>query len=447
MNPPAARSPRIAARGSRVAGRESQPAARGEAVRAVATAAGAPSFDVTRVRADFPLLRRLSRGKPLVYLDNAATTQKPQVVLDAIVRYYTDLNANVHRGVHELSEVATDAYEAARGTIRAFLNARDTREIVFTRNATEGINLVAYSFGRANVSAGDEVVISAMEHHSNIVPWQLLCEEKGARLKVAPIDDSGELILEELARLLGPRTKLLAVTHMSNALGTVNPIAEIVQLAKAAGVPVLVDGSQAAYHMPVDVQALDCDFYVVTGHKLYGPTGIGALYGRQSRLEAMPPFMGGGDMIRSVTMAKSTWNELPYKFEAGTPHIAGAIGLGAALDYISSLGFDAIGPHEAALLEYGTARLEEVPGLRLIGTARRKASILSFVMEGIHPHDIGTIVDREGVAIRTGHHCAQPVMERFGVPATARASLAMYNTREDIDALVRALRRVRQVFG
>jgi cysteine desulfurase/selenocysteine lyase len=440
MNPPAARSPQLAAR-------ESQVAARGEPAGAVATAISVPAFDVSRIRADFPILRRQVRGKPLVYLDNAATTQKPQVVLDAITDYYTHLNANVHRGVHELSEVATDAYEAARRKIRAFLNAGDSREIIFTRNATEGINLVAYAFGRTNVSAGDEVVISAMEHHSNIVPWQLLCEEKGARLRVAPIDDTGELILEDLERLLGPRTKLLAITHMSNALGTVTPVADIVRLARAAGVPVLVDGSQAAYHMRVDVQALDCDFYVITGHKLYGPTGIGALYGKMSRLRAMPPFMGGGDMISSVTMEKSTWNELPYKFEAGTPHIAGAIGLGAALDYIGAIGFEAIGRHEAGLLEYGTARLEEIPGVRLIGTARRKASILSFVMDGIHPHDIGTIVDREGVAVRTGHHCAQPVMERFHVPATARASLAMYNTREDIDTLVRALARVREVFG
>ena len=415
--------------------------------RSVTTAVSPSPFDVSRVRADFPILRRQARGKPLVYLDNAATTQKPQAVLDAITRYYTDLNANVHRGVHELSEVATDAYEAAREKVRAFLNARDVREIVFTRNATEGINLVAYAFGRANVAAGDEIAITAMEHHSNIVPWQLLCEEKGARLRVAPIDDSGELILEELERMLGPRTKLLAVTHMSNALGTVTPVAEIAALARRAGVPVLVDGSQAAYHMPVDVQALDCDFYVITGHKLYGPTGIGALYGKKSRLQAMPPFMGGGDMISSVTMDKSTWNELPYKFEAGTPHIAGTIGLGAALDYITAIGFDAIGPHEAALLEYGTERLAQIPGVRVIGTAKHKASILSFVMEGVHPHDIGTIVDREGVAIRTGHHCAQPVMARFGVPATARASLAMYNSREDIDALVRALGRVRQVFG
>jgi cysteine desulfurase/selenocysteine lyase len=425
------------------AARASQPAARAPAVEA---AAAAP-FDVERIRADFPILKRLARGKPLVYLDNAATTQKPQDVIDTIIRYYTDLNANVHRGVHVLSEAATDAYEGAREKVRAFLNAASTREIVFTRNATEGINLVAATFGRANVAEGDEVVISAMEHHSNIVPWQLLCEEKHARLRVVPIDDSGELRLEELPPLLGPRTKLLAVTHMSNALGTVNPVAEIVRVAHDAGVPVLVDGSQAAYHMEVDVRALGCDFYVITGHKLYGPTGIGVLYGKAERLNAMPPYMGGGDMIRTVSFERSTWNDLPYKFEAGTPNIAGAIGLGAALDYIGRVGFDAIGRHEQALLEYGTRALEAVPGVRIIGTARQKASILSFVMDGIHPHDVGTIVDQEGVAVRTGHHCAQPVMERFGIPATARASLAMYNTRDDLDALVRALERVREVFG
>ena len=434
MTQPAERGSRLAARGSQLGTLTLVPGR-------------APAFDAARIRADFPILRRQVRGKPLVYLDNAATTQKPQAVLDAITGYYTDLNANVHRGVHELSEAATDAYEASREKVRAFLNAGSTKEIVFTRNATEGINLVAHAFGRAHVSAEDEVVISAMEHHSNIVPWQLLCEEKGARLRVAPIDDSGELILEELERLLGPRTRLLAITHMSNALGTVTPVRDIVRMAHAAGVPVLVDGSQAAYHMAVDVQALDCDFYVITGHKLYGPTGIGALFGKASLLKAMPPFLGGGDMISSVTMEKSTWNELPYKFEAGTPHIAGAIGLGAALDYIAAIGFDAIGRHEQDLLEYGTAALAGVPGIEIIGTARRKASILSFVMDGVHPHDIGTIVDREGVAIRTGHHCAQPVMARFGVPATARASLAMYNTREDLDALVRALARVREVFG
>ena len=404
-------------------------------------------LDVERIRADFPILRRRARGRPLVYLDNAATTQKPQSVIDALTGYYTEINANVHRGVHELSELATQAYEASRETVRAFFNAASVQEIVFTRNATEGINLVAYAFGRRRVEAGDEVLISAMEHHSNIVPWQLLCDETGARLRVAPIDDTGELMLDRFERLLNDRTKIVALTHMSNALGTVTPAAEIVRLAHARGVPVLLDGSQAAYHMPVDVQALDCDFYVATGHKLYGPTGIGVLYGKASLLDAMPPFLGGGDMISSVTFEKSTWNVLPYKFEAGTPNIAGAVGLRAALEYISSVGLEKVARHEQELLAYGSEALLTVPGVRLIGTARRKASILSFVMENVHPHDIGTIVDREGVAIRTGHHCAQPVMDRFGVPATARASLAMYNTRDDIDVLVRALTRVREVFG
>jgi cysteine desulfurase/selenocysteine lyase len=409
---------------------------------AVGTAAG---FDVARIRADFPILRRQVHGRPLVYLDNAATTQKPQAVLDALTRYYTDINANVHRGVHDLSGRATDAYEASRETIRAFFNAGSVREIVFTRNATESINLVAYAFGRSHLGEGDEVVISAMEHHSNIVPWQLVCEEKRARLRVAPIDDRGDLILEEFERLIGPKTKIVAVAHMSNALGTINPVDEIIRIAHERGVPVLLDGSQAAYHMPVDVRALDCDFYVATGHKLYGPTGIGVLYGKAALLESMPPFLGGGDMIASVTFERSTWNDLPYKFEAGTPDVAGAIGLGAAIEYITAIGLDRIAVHEQQLLEYGTAALTSIPGVRLIGTARRKGSILSFVMDGVHPHDIGTIVDREGVAIRTGHHCAQPVMDRFGVPATARASLAMYNTRDEIDALVRAIGRVREV--
>jgi cysteine desulfurase / selenocysteine lyase len=406
----------------------------------------ARGFDVARVRADFPILRRLARGRPLVYLDNAATTQKPEVVIDALVRYYTESNANVHRGVHELSEIASEAFEEARRKVVRFVNAGDERSIVFTRNATEGINLVAHAFGRTHVGAGDDVLISAMEHHSNIVPWQLLCAERGARLRVAPIDDRGELLMDELAGLLTDRTRLVSVAHMSNALGTINPVEDIVRLAHARGIPVLVDGSQAAYHMPVDVQAIDCDFYVATGHKLYGPTGIGFLYGKAERLEAMPPFLGGGDMISSVTFERSTWNALPYKFEAGTPDISGAIALGVAIDYITAIGLDRIAEHERDLLEYGTQALSSVDGVRLIGTARRKASILSFVLEGAHPHDIGTIVDREGIAIRTGHHCAQPVMDRFGVPGTARASLAMYNTRAEIDALVRALERVKAVF-
>jgi cysteine desulfurase/selenocysteine lyase len=405
-----------------------------------------PAFDVARLRADFPILSRPVHGKPLVYLDNAATTQKPQIVLDTLSRYYTGINANVHRGVHELSERATEAYEAARARIGRFFNA-ESHEIVFTRNATEAINLVAYSFLKPRLQEGDEVVISAMEHHSNIVPWQLACEGTGARLRVAPIDDRGELLLDEFARLLGPRTRIAAISHMSNALGTVNPVDEIVRIAHERDVPVLLDGSQAAYHMRVDVKALGCDFYAATGHKLYGPTGIGMLFGRSTHLDAMPPFMGGGDMISSVTFERSTWNVLPYKFEAGTPNIAGAIGLHAALDYIDSVGLDRIAAHEAALLAHGTRVLESVPGVRLIGTAHRKASILSFVVEGVHPHDVGTIVDREGVAIRTGHHCAQPVMARFGVPATARASLAMYNTTDELDVLGRSLHKVHEVFG
>jgi cysteine desulfurase/selenocysteine lyase len=405
------------------------------------------ALDVERVRADFPILKRRIHGKPLVYLDNAATTQKPQAVLDAIASYYTDINANVHRGVHELSERATEAYEGGRERVRVFLNAASVREIVFTRNATEGINLVAHSFARPRLQPGDEVLVSAMEHHSNIVPWQLVCEAAGATLAVAPIDDRGDLILEEFERRLTPRTRIAAITHMSNALGTITPVRDIVSLAHARGVPVLLDASQAAYHMPVDVRALDCDFLVATGHKLYGPTGIGVLYGKEEHFDAMPPFLGGGDMISSVTFERSTWNVLPYKFEAGTPDISGAIGLHAALDYIESVGFEAIGAHERDLLEYGTQVLEAIDGVRLIGTARHKASILSFVVEGVHPHDVGTIVDREGVAIRTGHHCAQPVMARFNVPATARASLAMYNTREELDALGLAVRKVREVFA
>jgi cysteine desulfurase / selenocysteine lyase len=405
------------------------------------------TLDVEALRADFPILARSVHGRPLVYLDNAATTQKPRVVLDALASYYSSINANVHRGVHELSERATEAYEGARERVRTFFNASSTREIVFTRNATEGINLVAQSFARPLLAPGDEVLISAMEHHSNIVPWQMACAATGARLSVAPIDDRGELILEELERRLTARTRLLAVTHMSNALGTITPVREIVRMAHAHGVPVLVDASQAAYHMRIDVQRLGCDFLVATGHKLYGPTGIGVLYGREARLDAMPPFLGGGDMIASVSFEGSTWNVLPYKFEAGTPHMAGAVGLHAALDYIESVGFDRIAAHEARLLAAATTALEAVPGIRLIGTARNKGSIVSFVMDGVHPHDIGTIVDREGVAIRTGHHCAQPVMERFGVPATARASFAMYNTSEEVDALVRALWKVREVFA
>ncbi len=404
-------------------------------------------FDPYRVRKDFPILRTMVNGKRLVYLDNAATTQKPQAVIDALVRYYSEQNANIHRGVHYLSEVATRAHDEARVKIQHFIGAREAREIIFTRNATESINLVAQTYGRHHVGRGDEVIISEMEHHSNIVPWQLLCEEKQAALKVAPINDAGELMVDELERLINPRTRLIAVSHLSNALGTINPVSDVIRLAHRHGVPVLIDGSQAAYHLTVDVQALDCDFYVFTGHKLYGPTGIGVLFGKAELLEAMPPYQGGGDMISSVTFEKTTYNVLPYKFEAGTPHIEGAIGLGTAVDYVTAIGMDAIAAHERDLLAYGARALAAVPGVRLIGTARAKASILSFVMDGIHPHDIGTIVDQEGVAIRTGHHCAQPTMHRFGVPATARASLAMYNTREDLDALVNALVRVKEVFA
>ena len=402
---------------------------------------------VELLREEFPILTVRAHGQRLAYLDNAATTQKPREVLAAIANYYETANANVHRGVHLLSERATAAFESARADVAAFFNAAHPHEIVFTRNATESINLVAQSWGGANLRAGDEVLISAMEHHSNIVPWQMICERTGAQLRVVPIDDHGTLDLEAFHRLLGPKTKLVAMSHLSNALGTVNPVAGIIAAAHAAGAVVLVDGAQASYHMAVDVRALDADFYVATGHKLYGPTGIGVLYGKTALLDAMPPVMGGGDMIASVTFEKSTWNVLPYKFEAGTPHISGAVGLGAAVRFLRRVGFAWITAHEAALLGYATAAVQAVPGVRLIGTSPHKASILSFVMDGVHPHDIGTVVDRSGVAIRTGHHCAQPVMARFGVPATARASFAMYNTREDVDQLVLALHDARQVFA
>jgi cysteine desulfurase/selenocysteine lyase len=401
---------------------------------------------VERIRRDFPILSRSIRGRKLVYLDNAATTQKPQVVIDRLVRYYTEENSNVHRGVHYLSEVATADYEAARTTVKKFINARDEKEIVFTRGTTEAINLVAQSWGRVNVREGDEILITAIEHHSNIVPWQLLCEEKKARLRVAPVDDDGDIILDELARLLTPRTRLVAVGHASNALGTINPIAEIIAMAHANGSLVLVDGAQGVPHMSIDVQALDCDFYAFSGHKVYAPTGIGALYGKESILAAMPPWQGGGDMILSVSFEKTTFNALPYKFEAGTPNIEGVIGLAAALDYVSLAGIENIAAHEHDLLTYATGRLREVDGLRIIGTAKRKAAVISFTLEGVHPHDIGTILDREGVAIRTGHHCAQPLMMRFNIPATSRASFAMYNTRAEADALITGLHKVIEVF-
>jgi cysteine desulfurase / selenocysteine lyase len=403
-------------------------------------------IDVAAIRDDFPILGRRIHGKPLVYLDNAATTQKPRTVIDRVNRYYTEENANVHRGVHLLSERATDAYEHARERVRRFLNAPGVEDIVFVRGTTEAINLVASSYGRSRIGAGDEIVVTAMEHHSNIVPWQLLCEEKGARLRVVPMNDAGELAVDEYERLLTDRTRMVAVVHVSNALGTINPVAEIVRLAHRRGIPVLLDGAQAVAHMRVDVQALDCDFYVFSGHKIFGPTGIGVLYGKADLLNAMPPYQGGGDMIRSVSFARTTYNTLPYKFEAGTPNIAGAIGLAAALDYVDAVGLDRVAAHEHAILEYGTSALSQIRGLRLTGTARAKAGILAFVVEGVHPHDIGTILDREGVAIRTGHHCCQPLMERLGVPATARASLALYNTRQEIDALALALDKVREVF-
>jgi cysteine desulfurase / selenocysteine lyase len=405
------------------------------------------AFDVQAVRRDFPILHQQVHGKPLVYLDNAATTQKPLPVIEAIENYYRHDNSNIHRGVHALSERATEAYEQVRLAAQKFLNAADSREIIFVRGTTEGINLVAQTYGRKNVGAGDEVLISAMEHHSNIVPWQLLCEEKGARLRIAPIDDRGELLLEEFEKRLGPKTKIVAVGHLSNALGTINPVREIVRLAHARGVPVLVDGAQAAPRMAVDVQALGCDFYTISGHKMYGPTGIGVLYGRTELLEAMPPFQGGGDMIASVTFDKTIYNRLPYKFEAGTPNIADTIGLGAAIEYLNKLGLDEIERHEADVLAYATSELESIPGVHLVGTAREKAGVLSFVMDEIHPHDIGTILDREGIAVRTGHHCAQPVMQRFNIPATARASFGLYNTREEVDALAAGVHKVREVMG
>ena len=412
-----------------------------------ATASVETTAAVERLREEFPILAIGAHGRRLAYLDNAATTQKPREVLEAMTTYYTSQNANVHRGVHLLSERATLAFEQAREHVAAFFGAARSHEIVFTRNATESVNLVASSWGGANLKPGDEVLISAMEHHSNIVPWQLACERTGAALKVIPIDDRGVLDMEAFARLLSPKTKMVAVTHLSNALGTINPVAEITRAAHEAGAVVLVDGAQAAYHLPVDVQALGVDFYVATGHKLYGPTGMGVLYGREARLDAMPPYQGGGDMIASVTFEKSTWNALPYKFKAGTPHIEGAVALGTAVRFIRRVGFDWIAAHERDLLAYATEAVAAVPGVRLVGTAPDKASILSFVMDDVHPHDIGTVVDRAGVAIRTGHHCAQPVMARFGVPATARASFAMYNTREDVDQLVAALHDVRRMFA
>ncbi len=404
------------------------------------------SYDVHKIREDFPILRASVNGKPLAYLDNAATTQKPQTVIDSLTRFYTQECANIHRGVHYLSERATESYETSRSKVRRFINAASVQEIVFVRGTTEAINLVAQTYGRKHVNAGDEILISAMEHHSNIVPWQLLCEEKGARLRVIPINPAGEIIFEKIEQLLGPQTRMVAVTYVSNALGTINPVQKIVRLAHERNVPVLVDGAQAVQHMRVDVQKLDCDFFVFSGHKMYGPTGIGVLYGKERLLDAMPPYQGGGDMISSVTFERTLYNKLPYKFEAGTPNVSGGIGLGAAVEYLESIGLDNISAHEQDLMTYGTEALQTLDELRIIGTAKEKASVLSFVLEGIHPHDIGTILDKDGIAIRTGHHCAQPVMDFFKIPATARASLGLYNTHEDMDTLITGLRKVKEVF-
>jgi cysteine desulfurase/selenocysteine lyase len=404
-------------------------------------------YDVEKIRRDFPILQQKIHGKPLVYLDNAATTQKPQSVIDALVNYYCEDNSNVHRGVHLLSERATAAYENSRSVVQHFINAAEPSEIIFVRGTTEAINLVAQTYGRRHVGPGDEVIISALEHHSNIVPWQMLCEEKGARLRVVPINDRGELILEEYEKFLGPKTKLVSVSHISNALGTLNPLRQIIASAHRYNVPVLIDGAQAVPRIPVDVRDLDCDFYAFSSHKLYGPTGLGILYGKAKLLDAMPPYQGGGDMISSVTFEKTTYNKLPHKFEAGTPHVAGAIGLAAAIEYVSRLGMENIATYEHDLLTYATDLVSQIPGIRLIGTAREKAGVLSFVLDPIHPHDIGTILDQEGIAIRTGHHCAQPVMQRFGVPATARASFGLYNTRDEVDALAAGLQKVKEVFA
>ncbi len=421
--------------------------ARIERAGSLSTIVPAKGFDPERVRRDFPILERKVHGKPLVYLDNGATAQKPRAVIDAVSDYYERTNSNIHRGIHHLSEEATIAYEQVRGKVRAMLNAADEREIVFVRGTTEAINLVASSYGRAFVKPGDEIVLTAMEHHSNIVPWQILSEQTGARIRVVPINDDGDLLIDELEPMLTGKTRLVAVAHVSNALGTVNPIQRIVQTAHRRGIPVLVDGAQAVPHLKVDVQALDCDFYAFSAHKLFGPTGVGVLYGKAKWLEKMPPYEGGGSMIRLVTFEKTHYAEIPQKFEAGTPHIAGGIGLGAAIDYLAALDWDAVVAHEHELLTYATERLDATTGVRIIGRAKEKAGVLSFVVDGVHPHDVGTILDREGVAIRAGHHCAMPIMQRYGVPATARASFAFYNTKAEVDALARAIQRVKEVFA
>jgi cysteine desulfurase / selenocysteine lyase len=405
------------------------------------------TMSFAKIRAEFPVLRQSIDGHPLAYLDNAASSQMPQPVIDRLTWYQSAEHSNVHRGVHTLSQRATDAYEKAREKVAGFINAPESAQCIFTRGATEAINLVAHGWGRKYVKPGDEIVISALEHHANIVPWQMLCEEKGARLRVIPMTDEGELVIDELATLLNEKTRIVAVSHVSNALGTVNPLDRIIEMAHDHGVPVLVDGCQAVPHMPVDVQALDADFYAFSGHKMCGPTGIGVLYGKRELLEAMNPFMGGGDMIRSVTFEETTYAPIPHKFEAGTPSILAVVGLGAAIDYLESVGMERIAEREHELLDYATERLREVDGIRILGTAPDKASVISFEVEGVHPHDVGTILDTEGVAIRAGHHCAQPVMDRLGVPATARASLAFYNTQDDVDQLIGALQTVRDIFG
>jgi cysteine desulfurase / selenocysteine lyase len=414
---------------------------------AVTATRGATALDVAAIRRDFPILHQTVNGKPLVYLDNAASSQRPKSVIDAISRYYEHDHANVHRGVHTLSQRATDAFEGARETIRRFINARDTKEIIFVRGTTEAVNLVAQSFARPGFQPGDEILISALEHHANIVPWQMLREQAGAVLKVIPINEQGEVDFVEFEKLIGPRTRLLALAHVSNALGTILPVEKFIKVAKQHGVPVLLDGAQAIPHTAVDVRALGCDFYCFSSHKMLGPTGMGVLYGKQELLEKMPPWQGGGDMILSVSFEKTTFNQLPWKFEAGTPHIAGAIGLATAIDYLEKIGMDRIAAYEHELLEYATESLSQLPGLHIVGTAANKAAVVSFTLDGIHPHDIGTILDTEGVAIRTGHHCAMPVMDFFKVPATARASMSFYNTREEIDRLVAALEHTRQVLG
>ena len=405
------------------------------------------TYDVYKIREDFPILKTRIRNKPLCYFDNAATTQKPLQVLDTVDNYYTSMNSNIHRGVHYLSNLATDAYEDARKKVKSFINAASEKEIIFTKGTTEGINLVANSFGRKFLKEGDEIIISNMEHHSNIVPWQFLCNEKKAKLRIIPIDDNGEIIFDEFLKLISDRTKLISVVYISNSLGTVNPVKEIMEIAHKYNIPVLLDAAQTVNHRPVNVEELDCDFLAFSGHKLYGPTGIGVLYGKEKLLDAMSPFMGGGDMISKVTFEETTFNELPFKFEAGTSNIAGAIGLGAAIDYVSSIGMEKIAAHEASLLEYATQRLKEVPGLKIIGNAKYKSGVISFIFYNIHPHDVGTLLDYEGIAIRTGHHCTQPVMERYNIPATSRASFGLYNTIEEVDILVDALKKVIEVFN